>query len=207
MSTSRRRSRFTVTVENFSGEHIPFVILAYDAAGAQTYYARAGYKVVKVEAGDFRRKAGPKVRTQQGATKTLKINRANLAKAIEFLELDRPVDLHFNSRYGSTYGNHRCRPVGLFGWKHRIMVKSYLTPEQAGETLWHELGHGLQFERDIIALGLNHRESLTRWNKAYRDGTSYRNKPYEIEARSFEQHNVEIPLFESERANSVKAAA
>ena len=50
----------------------------------------------------------------------------------------------------------------------------------------------MQFERDVLPLGLNPLQAMRRWHTSYSDGTSYRDKPYEVEAHSYESWNTSV---------------
>lgn len=197
MKRSRpRRTRYTVTLA--SGEEK--LILAYDAAGARDHYERRGLAVIHVVKGDLVN--GPAARPQGGGWR---IDRANLRQAIEVLGIRHPVEIKQTSRVGNQQGRHRPTPTGgqvyirggkvynpdtATGLKHSITVKSYLTPEEAGRTLWHELTHAMQAER----IEGTPAQVLRALHAQYRDGTPYRHKPMEVEARSFGSWNDDCPL-------------
>lgn len=198
MSRPRRR-RYTVTVQSMSGQPVKFVILAYDGAGARRFYERQGYTVVSVAEGDHRVQAARASQQPTGA----KVIPAALNAAVNDLGLGLPVEIHYTSRQGSVRGSHGVRPTGpgvtvkgnkvygidsATGFKHRIMLKSYLTAEQMSRTLHHELAHAMQFERDVLSRKLPPRAALRLWHTSYADGTSYVNKPYEVEARRHEDN-------------------
>lgn len=199
-----RRTRFTVTVLIPSHDDPQRkVILAYDADGACNYFQRRNYVVLNVERGDYRRVERRAAAPAGGFT----IDRVNLAEAIDLLGIKFPVQIKFNSRNGATLGNHRFVPrAGKFkvnpdldtasgGMVHRIMLKSYLTPDQAGRTLWHELTHAMQAERES-ASAATMREAFEAWRfcSARGRGTTYLRKPIEVEAREHEPLNDDLPL-------------
>lgn len=197
-----KRQRYTVSVSAADSLDITLrVVLAYDAADARRYYERRGYEVVKVERGDYRKMT----QRPTGA----RPNPAAIREAIDFLGIKFPVDVKVLSNQGGAQGRHRARPTGgnvwtrgsrIFnaetatGWVHLITVKNWLTVEQMGQTLWHELSHAMQFERDALVPGRDGSSALRAWNALYSDGTSYDHKPLEVEARKYEQHNDELPL-------------
>lgn len=165
----RRRSRFTVEFADGSRT----VILAYGALDAEHYFRARGREVVDTVSGDYR------ISRSSGG---YRINQAALNAAIATLGLKIPVRVRFHARAGSTRGNYRFAPT-----HHNIMLKSYLTPEQASNTLWHELTHALQAERS---------GSVTGWaaecNKQKR--YSYRNRPIEREANAMADKMSHRPL-------------
>lgn len=171
MSTSRRRTRFTVLL---AGDNVPKVVLTYSADDARYYYAKRGQTVVKVTRGDYRKKARAREAAKSGG---FTINQAALREAKEILGLKWPVQVRTHARHGSVNGNYRCELTGGGDYYHNIMIKSYLTPEQATKTLWHELTHAMQAEREGSYAGwvLKHEQEHKRY--------SYRVRPIEIEAR------------------------
>lgn len=196
-----KRTRFTAHLSN--GEKR--VILAYDPYTAGAYYRSLGYEVDRVTKGDFRRDARKAEQRPTGARPNMRAIR----EAIEFLGITLPVEVKVTTRKGGRYGAHTPIPTGgnahvrngrvsnlatATGWKHSITVKAWLTVEQMGETLWHELAHAMQFERDARP-GRQRPEAVLRaWKTAYCDGTAYDRKPHEVEARSYEGFNSESPL-------------
>lgn len=166
-----RRSRWTV--ETDIGKR---VILAYDAMGAQNYYTGRGHAVYGVTKGDYRMVPKP------GGS--FKVNQKALADALEVLKLKLPVKIRTHARQGATNGNHRLSREGY----HDIMVKSYLTPEEASSTLWHELTHAQQAEN---AGGVDH------WNKVCNDQRRrypYSRRPIEVEARAMSELMSDVLL-------------
>lgn len=198
-----RRSRFTVVWQRGGKEHRD-VILAYTAACAADYFTRRGGTIVSLTHGDYRRQAA-EIAARAGGGFT--IDRAALAEAIELLGLKLPVQVKLNSRFGDADGIHHFAPRrGAFkkdpsrdtaadGFVHKITVKSYLTPNGAGETLWHELAHAMQAERETAG-STTMREAFDAWKhcSARRRGVTYRAKPIEVEAREHEALNTDLPL-------------
>lgn len=169
---SNRRSRFTITFLDGSRE----VFLGYSALSAENYYNGRGRPVVSVTKGDYRM---DKNVTGGG----FKIIQSALKTAQEELGLTIPVKVRFNARQGNTNGNYRFR-----GTHHDIMVKSYLTPEEASSTLWHELTHAMQAER----CG----GTTETWTKVHREqrNWTYRQRPIEIEANAMSAAKADVLL-------------
>jgi hypothetical protein len=202
-----KRSRYTVTMQ--SG--VKHVVLAYSLQEARTFYERRGYSVTNVTKGDFRKTAQRAAQSSSGA----KHVPAAVAEAIDFLGITLPVDIRYSSHSGGVYGRHSAYPTGagirvsgnrVFGlrehtaetatFRHRILLKSWLSADQMGRTLWHELAHAMQFERDHY-IGQEDRNAsavMRAYHASYRDGTAYLHKPAEVEARSYEPFNDETPL-------------
>ncbi len=153
------------------------VIMSYPGRDAEIveHYARRGFTVVRVDHGDL-----VSVKPQGG----YRVDAEALKAAIELLGLKLPVKVRHNSRVGSTRGNYRITKDGT----HDIMVKSYLTPEQASSTLWHELTHAMQAER----AGAN----WTAWGRAINDQKRwpYSRRPIEIEAQQMSADMADLPL-------------
>jgi hypothetical protein len=160
-SRSRRRSRYTVQLE---GE-VRHVVLAYDAIGARRYFESRELTVTTVVKGDYR------IVAPRGG---FRVDDDALRDGCELLGIHHPVRIVLNGRVGPTWGNHR-----FDGAEHRIMVKSYLTPEQATRTLWHELTHAMQAER--VGGGVAW-WALCRAQRSY----SYSQRPIELDAREME---------------------
>lgn len=163
MSTPRR-SRYTAF---FEGRE-PSVILTYSAENAREYYTKRGYTVVRITKGDHRKQAHAREREATGG---FHIDRAALKEAQRILGLKLPVKVRLHGRHGQTDGNHQFK-----GAWHNIMLKRYLTPEEATEALWHELTHALQAERQ---------GTKTKWtaHSSNQRRYAYRIRPIEIEAR------------------------
>lgn len=174
----QRRVRFTV---NFEDGREPEVILAYNAAQVQVHYAKKGL-TVRVRQGDFRKAAIVAQKKREGG---FRLDSAAIRDACEQLGIKLAVRIRFNGRVGGMNGNH-CFPGGY----HNIMLKSYLTPEQATKTLWHELVHALQAERDGEARPVVWAEFVGRQQRRY----TYRNRPIEIEARQMAEMMADCPL-------------
>lgn len=184
MSYGRRPRRSRYTAEMYDGEKK--VVLAYSGAEATDFYVRKGFDVLRVTKGDHRKVT----KLPTGA----RPNSRAIREACDFLGVALPVKVRVTSHQGYTHGMHTARPSIGGGWYHDILVKSWLTAEQMGATLWHELAHAMQFERDALNDHQTQQEIATAWKRAYLDGTSYRQKAAEVEARSYESHNDEIAL-------------
>lgn len=199
-----KRTRFTATLTRpTSNEVVRKVILSYDASSVRWHYERLGFEVLEVKKGDYRKASRPPARPT-GA----RPHQQAIQEAIDFLNIKLPVEIKLTSRAGGRYGAHTPVPTGrnvsvrngrvynldlATGWKHKITVKNWLSAEQMGQTIWHELAHAMQFERDALPVGLP-QDCLRHWRTSYRDGTAYMDKPLEVEARSYEPHNSELPL-------------
>ncbi len=198
---AQRRRRFIATLSK-NGTTCQRTVLAYNEEYARRYYERAGYEVLSVDKKPNASRAQPKP-TGGGWT----LDQAALDRAIEFFGLKLNVKIGTHGRNGSTRGTYSMMPTGgsvktsgkkiygldtATGFFHKIQVKSYLTPEQASRTLWHELTHAMQAER-TIARGGSPREIFTSW-KASDRGVRYENKPKEVEARSYEDRAEKFPL-------------
>lgn len=174
-----RRTRFTVY---FTPDQEPQVILAYHGQENEIrdYYEKRGYAVRRVVKGDHRKKQRAAAKQREGG---FRIDRKALNAAIDALGLDLPVDIRFHARVGSTNGNYR-----FDGRRHDIMLKSYLTPEQASSTLWHELTHAMQAERAGA--------TTAAWSSVQREQArwSYWNRPIEREARQMSEDMRDCPL-------------
>jgi hypothetical protein len=161
------------------------VILSYDASSVKWHYQRQGYIVMGVEKGDYRKAQNARPRT--GA----KPDMASVREAIDQLGIRLPVRIHESMRQGGAQGHHilrkdRQRGDALY---HDIMLKGWLTAEQMGRTLWHELAHCVQSESFLAS-----DDPQRAWRMAYRDGTSYRMKRWERDAREHEALNDDLPL-------------
>ncbi len=183
----QRRSRFTATILNFSGQEVQKVILAYNAEQVREFYARQ-FTVVSVVKGDLvnypAAPAGPRWKLSDG-----------IEDAKDFLGLTLPVRIKQTGHQGGRYGSHSLRIAGAGNPYHHITVKSWLDVEQAGKTLWHELTHCMQAERCAAKAGaVTTREYLAAWRTTSERAGAYRYRPIEVEARSYEAFNDEQPL-------------
>lgn len=181
--SQRRRSRYTV-IHIVRGVEQKVVALGYSKDTLRDSLVRRGYNVLSVTPGDFR-----KIERRPAAVATggagWHLDRRALNAAAKQMGLKLPVHVKTNSKYGGKNGTYRFKPASKApaGLRvanatafHNIVVKSYLTPEQATATLWHELTHALQAERA---------GSVEAWNRFTRDQRRwpYARRPIEIEAR------------------------
>ena len=176
-----RRSRHTALVHRHGETPTQKVILCYTVQQAVDYYMRQGYTVIRVVKGDL-------VNVPQDGG--WRLDPVQYRAALDFLGIRWPVVIKQTSRVGGQYGAHRLKPqAGRL--VHSITVKSYLRAEDAGRTLWHELCHAMQAER--VSAG-DPSNAVVAWRNTDERLGSYRNRPIEVEARSYEDFNDEMPL-------------
>lgn len=163
-----RRRRYTV----YYTDREPEVVLAYGGLDAKQWGSTRG-TVKSWREGDIR------IEAKSGGWR---LNRKALNEAIDLIGLKLPVKLRTDARVGSTNGNYRFRNGG-----HDIMLKTYLSAEQATKTLWHEPCHAMQAERA---------GAPQEWNKVVRSqkGIGHDDKDYEREAIEFSNEMSNIPL-------------
>jgi hypothetical protein len=171
---AQRRTRFTVKVKLGEGSVEKRVIRAYTAENAINYYTRRGYTVLSIAKGDYRKQEREAKAKAQGGHR---LDHKAIQEAADVLGLKLPVRVRQHSRVGNTHGNYRLAGLAGQATHHNIMVKSYLTPKEATNTLWHELTHALQAERDG-------KSDLATWRKVSNEQKvySYRQRPIEREA-------------------------
>lgn len=185
---ARRRTRYLATeVTKDNQPHEDVYVLAYDDAGALATLIRYGYEAAKVEA--LRQIRARTLRHGQ----PYRVDQAALQEAIDFFDLQLPVRIRYDSRAGDTNGNYRlggCGPIGSEPNYHNIMLKTYLSVEQSNRTLWHELTHAMQAEREARWSGIpvTDRRAQSAWEHADARGRNrgYTDKPIEVEAREHE---------------------
>jgi hypothetical protein len=211
-----RRRRFTATVCHTTSNAIEKkVILGYDKRGVHAHYEALGYVVLDVTPGDYRQQEFLAAAQGRGEG-PWHIDPDALAEAKAYFGLTLPVEIRLNGRESSTSAYYRLTPKGgrchrkgsrianietATRLVHEIVLKSFLGPERAGESLWHELTHAAQAERQIAAAGLGPDASAEdRW-RARQDaharenkGIGYERKPCEREARENERLNDACPL-------------
>lgn len=142
----------------------------------------------------------------------MQLDHANIAKAIDFLGIKFPVEVRVEHINEWTMGLHYTRvehPAivhfmkdgveitrgGAFvsaseaRWTHIIQIDPDLSPRDAGETIWHELVHAMQHERDVPLAGTV-AEAFISWRVL---GTTYADAN-EAEANSYMHHNRELSL-------------
>lgn len=173
---AQRRQRFRATVIRPGSTQIEELhFLTYTKDQAIRLAERRGIKIVTIL-------TPAQFKAQQPAVgRAYKIDQAALAEAIEFLGLKLKVRIRFNARQGRVNGNYKRDYMG-----HDIMLKSYLTVEQASKTLWHELAHAMQSERAGSVWDWNVVANEKRPGRSRR--IEYRNRPIEVEARTYEQY-------------------
>lgn len=186
-----RRSRYTVTL----ADDTKYVILAYSADGARAYYTSLfGPAVKHVAKGDYRIE---EQRASDVCSTGHTLDQAAIKEAIEFLGLQLPVEIKQPSRVGRRRGSH------CFDWNvgaqgvHAITIKSYLNPERASKTLWHELAHAAQAERAFAAAGATTPIARHKaWSAVLnRDrGIGYERKGVERDARKHEEYSDALKL-------------
>lgn len=188
--SQRRRSRFTVTTDRGLQ-----VILAYSSAGAREYYEARGHTVRSVERGDHRRKAAVQEIKSQG--RAGRPSPMGVREAASALGLRLPVEVTIRNGENLTLGSHAViaddmRVISLSNQpatvlRHRIALKGWLPAERMREVIGHELTHALQFERDILPHATDAHDAIMRRKRAYNDGTSYKFKRQEREAKAAEK--------------------
>ena len=195
-----RRRRYTVTTA--SGDR--HVALAYTSERAAQLIRDHGHVVVDVEPGDYRRKVVPIDGGWQ-------LDQVALAQAIAQFGLQLPVTIKRTGHQGGRWGAHVFRPrsgrvynhsaydTACGGMTHAITIKTWLTAEQASQTIWHELCHAAQAERACQQAGaVTEREQTVAWadccrNEARGYADSY-DTPTEQEARDMEQMHETLAL-------------
>ena len=99
------------------------------------------------------------------------INPGAVLEAVEFLELERPVEIKWAAGIRRR-GAHRNQTEG-----HVITVSTYLDAEQLNITLLHELIHAAQAER------FDSRREWAVANHSESRRVGYHRNQYEVEAR------------------------
>ncbi len=129
--------------------------------------------------------------------KNWKLDEAALEEARAFFNLRLPVKVNTNSRVGSTGGIYRLESSPLH---HKIMIKSYHSPEQASSSLWHELAHCRQAEDAIAGENAWNASSscapLRAWANLVQEQKAwpYKRRPIEIDARAHEPYAEALPI-------------
>lgn len=207
MSNSRRQ-RFTVEIVAPGNVTSKQVILAYSAQSVIDHYNRRGIAVVGIEKGDFR-----KVRAAAKPSGRYAKNERAIREAIAFFDLKLPVEIKLTGHQGGRMGAHTLslkggqvvhRGTRVYGAQtatslfHKISVKNWLTPEEAGRTLWHELTHAMQAERAFAGLpsDASPYERAKAWQGCAERSRRipYSRRPIEVEAREHESMNDSLPL-------------
>lgn len=120
-------------------------------------------------------------RTSKGGA-SLKVG--SVMEAVEFLEIEDPIEVKW-ANGTRRRGSHRVR-----NGVHVITLSTYLPADKVTFTLWHELTHCMQAERE----GGN--EAFTRkYRLEGKSGAAYRTNRFEIEANeTAEAMKDELPL-------------
>lgn len=139
--------------------------------------------------------AQPVIQKAAPAGSSWVLHTSALRQAVASLGITHSVMVKQTGHRGGRRGAHSLRRDAQGRVYSHITVKSWLDPAQASRTLWHELAHAMQAQR---AMDDNpHVDPLIAW-KAVRASTSggitYRDKPIEIEARSYEHRADDLPL-------------
>jgi len=187
----RRRTRYVIsyiptgTVEIRTGH-----ILAPSESDVRLWVAKRG-TLISIET-----QRSLKARTVK--RHGLVLDRKALADACDLLGIRNRVEVRFHGAVGNTNGTHRysfprvrsAADVASLAPVHRIVIKSYLSPEQASSTLWHELTHAAQAERVS-------REDPSLWWAFIRKQRRipYSHRPIENEARDMSATMGDCLLF------------
>lgn len=127
----------------------------------------------------------------------VKVNWPLLREAAKTIGLTIPVAVRFRSvkAHGGQY-------VGVVNGKHVVEVSTYAgrSIDFINRTLWHELAHALQCERDWNG---KHLEFFRHYNRDIKEravaqgvanNVSYKNSQYELEANSVAERYAYIML-------------
>lgn len=118
-------------------------------------------------------------RTSKGGA-SLKVG--SVMEAVEVLEIEKPIEVKW-ANGTRRRGSHRWR-----NGVHVITLSTYMDAKQCSFTLWHELTHCAQCER----------EGLEKFNAKYRQaggkGAGYRTNRYEVEANETAEAMEDEPL-------------
>ncbi len=108
---------------------------------------------------------------------------AAVQEAIELLCLTGTVEVKASAGTRRRGAHRYYKATG----HHSITVSTYLCPEDAGRTLWHELCHAAQVEY----LGVETFNAQYSQESAWK---GYRANAFEVEARSYSDMNDDLPL-------------
>lgn len=184
-----RRKRFQVGYVR-NGEHKTIDVIAHTQEAAEETAQRHGYQVTSSRI--VRKGERFKLPTDGGWSL---IENAFFDACAE-LGIEFPVSIQKTSHKGARMGRHRADSLNSGKPYHNITIKSWLTAEQAGRTLWHELRHAQQCEALAVETGTEFGtdDFIRAWREVYRDGTTYRHKRWEREAVATEPNNDRLPL-------------
>jgi methionine aminopeptidase len=212
---ARRRKRFVVTRQHTDGRSTVAEVLAYpDKSGAApsflySHFTESGWSVVSII---------PKTeykRNKQGGWQV-----SQTVYNAEIKKLSLPVVLKQTGHKGGRWGAHQLRTVaqatkglrkqvsgGPLPVYHHITIKSWLTPKEAGEAIYHELDHALYAEQEMSKF----------WNKYY---VRYKRPPNAEELRkawhtsparsrkvSYDKRPCEVRARLAERTNDIRPIA
>ncbi len=170
--------------------------MAYSQPAAVKLLADNGYTYVKLVPYATYQKA--LARIENRGVGSYRLDESALAEASEYLGLKLPIRVRYSSRAGNVRGNYRLGRSTSGPNFHNIMLKTYIGAEQASKTLWHELTHAMQAEREMLAAGLDLRDPAGKiaWQSADARGRGigYSRKPIEVEAREGEKMHEALPL-------------
>lgn len=183
------------------GAHYPGSDCGLPASAYHYFTANVGQvlSVERVKRGQTRAAARP--------TQKWKLDETALQEIKDFFGLRLPVYVR-RTAGRQTYGTYRLKMghelprsvaarIGVHGEKlyHHLTVSGRRSPEKASATVWHELTHAMQAERIIdMQAGKAARQQQSAWFSANREDNQHRydDRPWEIEARTYEQYAEEI---------------
>lgn len=214
MATTKRRKRFVVTRQHSDGRQIVGEVLARpDKNGGPPqalydYFSTDGWSVLSII---------PKAEWKRAKSSGWKIRSGVLENATKGLVF--PVVIKQTGHKGGRWGAHQLRSTSKapsnikrqlkknkMPMYHHITVKSWLSPKEAGETIYHELDHAKFAEEEMgkfwsrykAANGVNPSAEQLRnsWHTSYaRDRKiPYDKRPCEVRARLAERTNDTLPL-------------
>jgi len=184
-----RRKRFVVGYVR-NGEHKTIDVIAHTQEAAEETALRHGYEVTSSRT----YVKGERFKLPEGGGWAL-IENAFYDAAAE-LGIEFPVSIQQTGHKGARMGRHRADALPNGKPYHNITIKSWLTAEDAGRTLWHELRHAQQSEElaRVTGTSFGTPEFRKAMRIAYQKGTSYRAKRWEREAEATEPNNDRLPL-------------
>jgi hypothetical protein len=191
MRTARRTRRPSWLVDSTdrNGVREERWVVSEDPVACRTWMEKKGYTVH----GIVRRPKGGRPKPPGG----WKISALALREAQVALELQFPVKIEILPHQGGKRGDYQPSDDGK---SHRIRIKNWLDTEQASKTLWHELTHAKQTEREIQFGERTLRPAFSRMKTNYeplpgRKKGRYKHSPCEIEANNVaEMMYADMPL-------------